>query len=421
MSEAHLVALATAASTAKHAAAEPAAALTTASLPEEPPLVLMLSMAHPPEDIRIVRKEGASLAKAGWRVRHLCPDLASSNRRADTARAALEGVAIETFARRPGWRGRLAALPGLIRAAAASRARVIHAHEPDSWLAAIIAGWWSGARVVIDVHEHYPSRLDTRLPRALRPVSRAVMRGFCRLAGLAADAVVVARQDLARDFFRPSRAVSARNHALPSDTAPRAHAAGPLTLVHVGVLGRTRGVFQMLDTLALCPPGTRLRLIGRITDGSGAEFHARAEAMGLADRIEDGGWVAQEALPAEVARADIGLVLFQPVDINHRLALPHKLFDCMLAGLPVIAPDFAPETAAVVHEADCGLLVDTADSAAIAAAVAQLADPALRARLGANGRRAALARFGWPEEAKHLLALYQRLAPLPVAPKGERA
>ena len=38
-----------------------------------PPLVLMLSAAHPPDDIRVVRKEGAALAAAGWRVRHLAP------------------------------------------------------------------------------------------------------------------------------------------------------------------------------------------------------------------------------------------------------------------------------------------------------------------------------------------------------------
>lgn len=395
----------------------PDAALLQATRPAAPPAaaprVLMLSMAHPPEDIRIVRKEGASLAAAGWRVHHLCPDLASANRRADTARPELAGVSISTFARRPGWRGRLAALPGLVRAAVAQRAAVIHAHEPDSWFAAILAGRLSGAKVVLDVHEHYPSRLDTRLPAPLRPMARALLRGVCNLAGRLADAVVVARLDLANDFHAPAQAVPARNHALPSDVSPRRHVEGPLTLVHVGVLGRTRGVFQMLDTLALCPAGTRLRLIGRITDGSGPEFFARAAQMGLSTRIEDAGWVAQEALPGAVAEADIGLVLFQPVDINHRLALPHKLFDCMLAGLPVIAPDFAPETAAVVRAAECGLLVDTADPAAIAAAVHRLADPALRARLGANGRAAALARFGWAAEAEHLLALYRRLAPLP--------
>ena len=104
-------------------------------------------------------------------------------------------------------------------------------------------------------------------------------------------------------------------------------------------------------------------------------------------------------------------MLFQPGDENHRLALPHKLFDCMLAGLPVIAPTFAEEVAAVVRDAACGVLVDSADPGAIAAAVTGLGTPARRAAMGESGRRAALGRFGWAGEATRLVSLYRRLAP----------
>ncbi|MBX6375056.1 MAG: glycosyltransferase, partial [Acetobacteraceae bacterium] len=313
------------------------------------PLVVMLSAAHPPEDIRVVRKEGASLAAAGWRVRHICPAIAT--RGPVSSRPALGGVALAPYARAPGWRGRLLGLPALARRAAAARAAVLHAHEPDSWFAALWAARRTGARVVIDVHEHYPSRLDTKLPAPLRPLARAAIGAACRLAGRLADAVVVAREGLDADFAAPpERVVHVRNYVLPQPVRPRRHGPGPVTLVHAGVLGRSRGALQMVEALALAPPGTRLRLIGRFTDDSAAAFTARAAALGIADRIEDLGWLPQERLPAALAECDIGLVLFQPVDRNHCLALPHKLFDYMLAGLPVIAPEFAPETAAVVRE-----------------------------------------------------------------------
>jgi hypothetical protein len=200
---------------------------------------------------------------------------------------------------------------------------------------------------------------------------------------------------------------------------PRTHAPGPLTLLHLGALGRSRGAMEMLDLLALCPIGTSLHLVGRFTDGSGPDFAARAAALGLAGRIRHSGWMPHAAALDAAAEADIGLVLFQPGVENHRLALPHKLFDCMMAGLPVIAPAFAEEVAAVVREAGCGLLVDSADPAAIAATVAQLADPALRAEMGARGRAAALGRFGWEGEAATLVGLYRRLAPLEGSKAGE--
>lgn len=370
------------------------------------PLVCLLSAAHAPTDLRVVGKEGAALAEAGWRVLHICPGTAAPEQHA--------GVAIRPYRRAAGWRARLLGLPALARRARQSGAAVLHASEPDAWAAAIWAARGGRARVVLDVHEHYPSRLDDRLPAALRPLARAALRLACRAMAWRADAVVVAKDGLDGDFAAPDRTIAVRNYAAASAVTPRRHAGhGPLTLVHLGALGRARGAFVMLEALALCPEDTRLKLIGRFTDGSEAEFLARARMLGLEQRIERLGWMPHAAALAEAAQGDLGLVLFQPGIENHRLALPHKLFDCMLAGLPVIAPDFATEVAEVVQGAGNGLLVDSADPAAIATAVAALADPAQRQALAERGRRAAETRFGWAPEAARLVALYHRLAPLP--------
>ncbi|MGY4803964.1 glycosyltransferase, partial [Teichococcus aerofrigidensis] len=242
------------------------------------------------------------------------------------------------------------------------------------------------------------------------PLARAAIRGACRAMARRADAVVVAKDGLDGDFAAPERIVPVRNYARASQVTPRRHRAGPLTLVHLGALGRARGAMEMLDCLAFCPASTRLTLVGRFTDGSESAFAGRAERLELAARVTRRGWLPHGEALAEAARCDIGLVLFQPGVENHRLALPHKLFDCMLAGLPVIAPAFATEVAQVVREAECGLLVDTADPEAIAAAVRRLADPGLRAGMGARGREAALGRFGWAGEAERLVRLYHRLA-----------
>lgn len=123
------------------------------------PKVLLLSAAHPPADIRVVMKEGASLAEAGYAVTHLCPAPASG-----VAPGMVAGVAISTFAVPRGGFARIFGIPRLAMRAVGQRAEVIHASEPDAWAAALLAGWWSGARIILDVHEHYPSRLDGMAP-----------------------------------------------------------------------------------------------------------------------------------------------------------------------------------------------------------------------------------------------------------------
>jgi len=379
------------------------------------PLILMLSAAHPPADLRIVGKEGAALAAAGWRVTHLAP---APLRGAKDVPTSQDGVEIITYPRASGWFGRIRAARALARRAARMKPAVIHAHEPDSWYAAIRASRRSGIPVVLDVHEHYPSRLDTRLPRFLRDLGRSMLRAACRWMANRADAVVVAKDGL-EDAFPDVGIVPVRNYAAAVPVQPREHRPGPVTLVHLGALTRERGALEMLRALALCPEGTRLSLIGRFTDSSETAFLSETRRLGLAGAVERHGWMPHPAALARAAEGDIGLVLFQPGHENHRLALPHKLFDCMLAGIPVIVPDFAEEVAEVVREAGCGLLVNTADPDAIAGAVRTLADPRLRAEMGAAGRAAALGRFGWAGEAERLVALYRNLAPLPPRPAAQ--
>lgn len=367
------------------------------------PLVCLLSAAHPADDTRVVRKEGAALAAAGYRVLHLC-------RGEDAPARELLGVALQTVPAR----SRRAALPALLRAVLAARPAVVHASEPDSWAVALLAARRLGARAVLDVHEHYPSRLDARLPPALRPAARAALRAALAAMGRRADAVVLAKDGLEGDFPGARRAVAARNHAVvPEGLAPRAHGAGPPTLLHLGAITRARGWPQMLAALALLPEA-RLLVLGRFTDGSEAAFRAEAGRLGLSPRVEVAGWLpADRALARAAAEADVNLILFQPGEENHRLALPHKLFDGMAAGLATVAPRFAEAVARIVEGTGCGALCDPADPLSIAEAVRACADPARRAAMGAAGRRAAEGEWGWPAEAARLVALYRELAPLP--------
>jgi glycosyltransferase involved in cell wall biosynthesis len=165
----------------------------------------------------------------------------------------------------------------------------------------------------------------------------------------------------------------------------------------------------MLEALALADASTRLVLIGRFTDGSEPAFHARAAALGLSARVAVTGWLPQAAALARLRACDAALVLFQPGEENHRLALPHKLFDAMAAGLPVIAPAFAVQVAAILRQAGCGMLVETGAPAAIAAALDTLRDPSRRAALGRAGWEAARGPFAWEGEAARLIALHRDL------------
>ena len=77
----------------------------------------------------------------------------------------------------------------------------------------------------------------------------------------------------------------------------------------------------------------------------------------------------------------------------------------------LLASDFPLWRDIVVRQA-CGVCVDPADPAAIAAAIRAIVDSPERVQaMGRAGRAAVLAQYNWPQAERELLTLYEALLP----------
>jgi len=136
-----------------------------------------------------------------------------------------------------------------------------------------------------------------------------------------------------------------------------------------------------------------------------AELRARAEALGIADRV---GFVGHQTVPARALRAlDI---------VVHASDRPEPfgrvIVEGMACGRAVIASRLGG-AAGLFGDGVEALGVPAGDPAALADALARLlADDDLRRRLGAAGRRAAVARFDRHQRADSWTAVYERLVGL---------
>src|SRR5690606_7999707 len=141
-------------------------------------------------------------------------------------------------------------------------------------------------------------------------------------------------------------------------------------LIYAGGVSLPRGGLLMLDAmsrLASRHPDLRLALVGPWTTPSPEAMMRAHPAWPLVERVER---VPPTAVPAHMHRARVGLLLAEP-NPHAMGSLPIKLFEYMAAGLPVVVSDF-PVWRAIVEGADCGRLVDPADRAATAEAIAEL-------------------------------------------------
>jgi glycosyltransferase involved in cell wall biosynthesis len=131
-------------------------------------------------------------------------------------------------------------------------------------------------------------------------------------------------------------------------------------------------------------------------------LEADVARRGLEDKVRFFGPIPNHELLRFTASADIGMCNIVSSSVSYDTCLPNKLFEYMMAGVPVIGSD-SPEIGRVIGETGVGLATDPEDPASIAAAAKSiLADPLpFTARM-----EAARARYNWAVEKQKLLAVY---------------
>jgi glycosyltransferase involved in cell wall biosynthesis len=113
-----------------------------------------------------------------------------------------------------------------------------------------------------------------------------------------------------------------------------------------------------------------------------------------------------------VACADVGGVLINNTSLNHYLSTPNKLFECLAAGVPVVASDFPAIRDVVIGSGEpLGIVVDPDDAAAVAAGLRTLLQMPAAERESLRARCLAAARelWNWETESGRLVALYGEL------------
>jgi glycosyltransferase involved in cell wall biosynthesis len=145
-------------------------------------------------------------------------------------------------------------------------------------------------------------------------------------------------------------------------------------------------------------------------DATLAELDDLIAREGVADRVRILPPVPYDELLDWTVSADIGLIICPPgYSPNVKMMLPNKLFEYLMAGLPVLASDLEA-VAEVIKTYDVGWIESSLTPADVGATInATLADQAARARMRVNALDAAKQVFCWEHERAELIRLYVRI------------
>jgi glycosyltransferase involved in cell wall biosynthesis len=280
-----------------------------------------------------------------------------------------------------------------------------------------------GARIVLHMHDHSLADFD---PAVIGP----------RLQEVAL--ILACSRFVADEIRRRYPAAASRCHELYNGIDQRfleaaSDPAASRTVLFVGRLCPEKGVHVLLSAMSEVSRAhsqASLSLVGPL-DLSPKEFvdpHGRDPAFnGLARYYSNPGAyydlichlasqlgghaflhgrMANEEIGSHYSRA--GIFVF-PSLWHEPFGIP--VIEAMAAGLPVVATRSGalPE---VVVDGETGILVERGDGEGLAAAISKLlADPHLRARMGAAGRRRVRQLFTWDRSVARLEELYAGILP----------
>jgi glycosyltransferase involved in cell wall biosynthesis len=266
-----------------------------------------------------------------------------------------------------------------------------------------------GKKVVFDAHADVPAPLLAEPGRG-KVAGQFLARSFGAYARFACrrfDGIIAATPFIRDQFLRinPATVDVSDFPLLREFEQPAGWADKTPEVCCVGSISAIGGIRELVRACALLRSPARLALAGAFT---APVLETEVTAYPGWGRVAAHGHLDRAGARCVMRRAVAGLAISHPV-VTCPSALPVEMFEYMAAGIPVIASRF-PLWRDIIEGNACGVCVDPADPAAIAAAIDYfILHPDFARRMGENGRRAVLEKYNWQPESRKLVAFYARL------------
>lgn len=178
--------------------------------------------------------------------------------------------------------------------------------------------------------------------------------------------------------------------------------------LYQGYLQPDRGLDALIYAAPFLERDIVIVLMGEDKVGTQAQLEALIAREGVTDGVKIVPPVPYSELLSWTASADIGLTVYAPdYSKNVQMMLPNKLFEYLMAGLPVLTSELEAITE-VVRTYEVGQIVSSLEPRNIAAAInTMLSDRAALGDMHYNALKAAQNSLCWEQESSKLIHFYR--------------
>ena len=370
--------------------------------------VCHMTSAHPRYDTRIFQKECTSLAGNGYEVYLVVNDgLDSENK---------DGVNIVSTGYVPKNRkDRMKnGTKAVYETAVKLDADIYHFHDPEL-LPKGLKLKNMGKKVIFDSHEIYYYQIQYKyyIPVFLRKLIANCYKYYERNVVSKIDAVIVPSTLRGENFFKDVAKKTTLINNVPKKSSIQKvdykEKSLPISCCMLGSLSISRGLKETL--VASKNTDVKLILAGDDSKLSGEGktfFYKQLKENKL---LEYWGYVDRNKVNEIYQESHIGIsLLYNLGQYNLSDNLPTKVYEYMLAGIPVVVSKqrYSEE---FFNKYPAGILVDVENQKEIDDAICYLRDhPKEAAEMGELGHKIVSEKYCWEEESKKLLDLYLDLS-----------
>ena len=285
-------------------------------------------------------------------------------------------------------------------------------------LSAILVGRLNQIPVALDMAENYPAMLRDRLcftqtswvgrvvrhPALARIIEKLVLKLVNHIIvvveesrdrliadGVPRDRLTVVNNTPRIDHWDGSKIVRASSMATSG-----------IHVVYLGNLDGSRGVDIAVRAMGYLKSQGQQAHLSIVGQGPSRRCLEKLTAqLNVGDSVTFQGRLPFRDLQAVLASADIGLIPHFSTEAWNT-TMPNKLFDYMLWGIPVIVSDVKP-VARIIRLCNVGSIFRDRDPEDLARCISALSEPAVRKRMGENGRAAINACYNWNVDSEILV------------------
>ncbi len=288
---------------------------------------------------------------------------------------------------------------------------VIHSHDLDVMIYALISSLISKSKLVYDSHEvwiewkqayktpKYMIYFWTILEKIafkrmsfMVTVSDAMKHYFVKSRRIEPERIIVVRNCPEFEQCQKNKKIWGK-FGVPSDQ--------PI-VIHQGLIKRDRGIKEILEA-AKYVPEVNFVFIGPVACYYKNLFKNTPPNVFWID------FIPYEDLKKLTCNADIGLVMTQPNNISYSVSLSNKIFDYLKVGLPIVASSLRSHRE-LANETGSVICVNPYEPLEIANAIRELINsPKLMEKMGEKSLLWARQKYNADNEMKKLVDAYEKL------------